>query len=139
MHKIHEKEFTLDEFSCENLDGHDLIVDMCPLAGKSVLVSPRGILNLTIKMLNFCRDKYNETKTKPMKEDGKRKELLKVYFDQMIQLLPSSYNQKRTVQLNYQVLKNMYHARKNHKLGEWREFCKWCETLPYFKEVCIDV
>jgi hypothetical protein len=62
----------------------------------------------------------------------------KRFWWQMIQLLPSSYNQKRTIQLNYQVLLNMYRARKNHKLDEWREFCKWVETLPYFKEVLLD-
>jgi uncharacterized pyridoxamine 5'-phosphate oxidase family protein len=62
----------------------------------------------------------------------------KEYWWQMIQLLPSSYNQKRTVQLNYQVLKSMYFARKNHKLDEWRKFCGWCEKLPYFKEICIN-
>ena len=56
---------------------------------------------------------------------------------QMIQLLPSSYNQKRTVQLNYQVLKSMYFARRHHKLDEWREFCTWCESLPYFKDIVI--
>ena len=56
----------------------------------------------------------------------------------MIQLLPSSYNQKRTVQLNYQVLKSMYFARRHHKLDEWVEFCKWCESLPYFREICIE-
>ena len=63
----------------------------------------------------------------------------KKYWRALIQILPQSYNQKRTVQLNYQVLKSMYHARKNHKLDEWRDFCKWCETLPYFKEICIDI
>ena len=56
---------------------------------------------------------------------------------QLIQLLPSSYNQKRTVQLNYQVLKSMYFARRNHKLDEWHTFCEWCESLPYFREICI--
>ena len=75
--------------------------------------------------LNKWRELYLETKDKK-------------YWWQMIQLLPTSYNQKRTVQLNYQVLKSMYFARKNHKLDEWRELCKWCETLPYFKEICID-
>ena len=55
----------------------------------------------------------------------------------MIQLLPSSYNQKRTVTVNYEVLANIYHSRKNHKLDEWREFCSWIETLPYFKEICL--
>ena len=58
---------------------------------------------------------------------------------QMIQLLPSSYNQLRTVQVNYQVLQHIYRSRKNHKLDEWREFCDWCLTLPYFKEICAEV
>jgi len=107
MHKIHTKEFTLDDFSCEKL------------------TSPfKSDLKCTISSLNYARIKYLNTNNKN-------------YWWQMIQLLPTSYNQKRTIQLNYQVLKNMYHARKNHKLDEWREFCKWCETLPYFKEICI--
>lgn len=112
MHKIHAKEFTLDDFSHEHLfDGWD---------------SSLAVLERLIETLNWWRKKFLETNDK-------------IYWWQMIQLLPSSYNQKRTVQLNYQVLKNMYHARKNHKLDEWREFCKWCETLPYFKEICVDV
>lgn len=109
MHKIHAKEFELDDFSHEHL-----------------LWELYGILHSTINILNNCREKFIETKDK-------------IYWWQMIQLLPSSYNQRRTVQLNYQVLKTMYHARKNHKLDEWREFCEWCESLPYFKELCIDV
>ena len=78
-----------------------------------------------IKVLNSMRAEFLLDKNKH-------------FWWQMIQLLPSSYNQKRTVQLNYQVLKNMYLARKHHKLDEWVEFCKWCETLPYFKEICLD-
>lgn len=107
MHKIHEKEFTLDDFSHEHLDSWS----------KSHLVK-------VIEHLNFCRKQFIETKDKS-------------WWWQMIQLLPSSYNQKRTVQLNYQVLKSMYFARKTHKLDEWREFCSWCESLPYFKDICI--
>ena len=83
------------------------------------------VLNIIIHSLNVNREAFLKTKDKK-------------YWWQMIQLLPSSYNQKRTVQLNYQVLLNMYRARKNHKLDEWREFCKWIETLPYFKEVLLD-
>lgn len=111
MHKIQSKEFVLDDFSCEHLiGGNDPIsVD---------LDEPVGVLTLVIDTLNFYRKKFIETKDKS-------------YWWQMIQLLPSSYNQKRTVQLNYQVLKNMYNARKNHKLDEWRELCKWIESLPY--------
>lgn len=109
MHKIHAKEFTVEDFS------HEHVVDM----GYTLLLNTIGTLNDYRRW--YLRDKDKE------------------YWYQMIQLLPSSYNQKRTVQLNYQVLKSMYFARKNHKLDEWREFCKWCETLPYFKEVCVDV
>ena len=107
MHKIHAKEFTLDDFSHEHLG--DLAINC---------------LENTISVMNMWREYYIKDKTK---------------FDwwQMIQLLPSSYNQKRTVQVNYAVLKAMYHARKNHKLDEWREFCAWCEGLPYFFELCI--
>lgn len=102
MHKLASKEFTLDDFSHEHLND-------------DVIEKPfKDIINC----LNFFRDLYNQNHDK---DD----------WWQMIQLLPSSYNQKRTVQLNYAVLRNMYHARKNHKLDEWRELCKWMETLPY--------
>ena len=107
MHKIHAKEFTEDDFSIEHLNG-----------GSKLYIY--GLLD----WLNECRQKFLETKDK-------------IYWWQMIQLLPSSYNQKRTVQLNYQVLKQMYLARRQHKLDEWREFCYWCEDLPYFKEICL--
>lgn len=116
MHKIHEKEFTLDDFSHEHLLNDDLNCDW---------VQPIHALKFLIEHLNFYRTQYNLTKNE-------------IYWLAMIQLLPSTYNQKRTVQLNYQVLKSMYFARKNHKLKEWREFCKWCESLPYFKEVCLN-
>lgn len=101
MHKIHAKKFTLDDFSHEHL-----------------LDAFEANLELLVSSLNAARDMFLETNDK-------------AFWWQMIQLLPSSYNQKRTVQMNYQVLKTMYHARKNHKLDEWREFCKWVETLPY--------
>lgn len=108
MHKIHAKEFTLDDFSHEHL-------------------LPSGIENLwnTICTLNDSRKAFNETKDK-------------AFWWNMIQLLPSSYNQKRTLDLNYAVLRNMYHARKNHKLDEWRAFCDWIESLPYAKELICD-
>ena len=128
MHKIHDKKFTLDDFSNEHLldDGINAEYDLDGCGGIICLngTSAYTILVDTVAVLNAYREMYLETKDKR-------------YWWQMIQLLPSSYNQRRTVQLNYAVLKNMYHARKNHKLDEWREFCKWCETLPYFKEVCI--
>lgn len=108
MHKIQEKEFTLEDFSCEHL------TDI------GVYDNPVSVFGLTISCLNECRLKYLETKDKE-------------YWWQMIQLLPSSYNQKRTVMLNYEVLANMYKSRKSHKLDEWGEFCKWIEKLPYSK------
>ena len=108
MHKIHKKESTLDDFSHEHLVGE---------AEKA--------LNTMIEELNFARIAYIETGDKE-------------YWWELIQLLPSSYNQKRTVQLNYQVLKSMYFARKDHKLDEWNTFCKWIETLPYFCEICLE-
>lgn len=113
MHKIQAKEFTLDDFSHEHL-----IVD------EDTSTNYIGVLDFVIDSLNRARIKYLETKNKD-------------YWWQMIQLLPSSYNQRRTVQLNYQVLKSMYFARKDHKLDEWHIFCDWIETLPYFKEICL--
>lgn len=113
MHKIADKKFERDDFSHEHLSCIDI--------GGGV-GSPYRLLQQTIVMLNECRNLYLETKDKE-------------YWWQMIQLLPSSYNQRRTVQLNYAVLRNMYHARKAHKLDEWRDFCAWVETLPYAKEL----
>ena len=108
MHKITEKEFTLDDFSHEHL-----------------IVASLNSLNRTIDDLNSCRDGYlNEN-------ISKNPEWKKEVWWQIIQLLPSSYNQRATAQLNYAVLRNMYHSRKNHKLDEWKDFCKWIETLPY--------
>ena len=115
MHKIHDKEFTLDDFS------HEHLCNQWESAGTF-----KYCLQTVIAHLNKAREKYIETGDK-------------TYWWQMIQLLPSSYNQKRTVQLNYQVLKSMYFARKNHKLDCWRTFCDWMITLPYFKEICVDV
>lgn len=110
MHKIQAKEFTLEDFSYEHLEWTDA-PEECYEAG--------DILSLTIKMLNVNRHRYLETKNKK-------------YWWQMIQLLPSSYNQKRTVMLNYEVLANIYKSRKNHKLDEWSiDFMKWIESLPY--------
>lgn len=110
MHKIQDKEFTLEDFSIEHLSN-------------DVIENP---FNTIISCLNFFRELYLLNKDK---DD----------WWQMIQLLPSSYNQKRTVQLNYAVLKNMYFARRNHKLDCWVDFCKMIETLPYAKElICIE-
>ena len=116
MHKIAEKEFTLENFSCEHLLSYwgeekvnPTIIYPC---------TPMQHLNQTIACLNVCRKKYLETKDKK-------------YWWQMIQLLPSSYNQRRTVMLNYEVLANIYKSRRNHKLDEWHAFCDWIEGLPY--------
>ena len=116
MHKIAAKEFTLDDFSHEHL-GYS-----CCTENESD--NPMNTLEQVIIVLNGCRDKYIATNNK-------------FWWWQMIQLLPSSYNQRRTVQFNYAVLRNMYHARKAHKLDEWRNFCEWVETLPYAKELIV--
>lgn len=107
MHKIQEKEFTIDDFSFEHiLNDHSYLADDGHLIGELLL------------LLNGAREDFLETKDKE-------------HWWYMIQLLPSSYNQTRNVMLNYEVLANMYHSRNNHKLDEWRDFCKWIETLPY--------
>ena len=111
MHKIAEKEFTLNDFSCEHLNR----------IGTSFLWDTIDILNM-VRSLYLKGGDY-----KGEHYDPKDKQI----WWQMIQLLPSSYNQTRNVMLNYEVLSNMYHSRKNHKLDEWREFCKWIENLPY--------
>lgn len=103
MHKIHAKEFTLGDFSHEHLY-HET----------------EEVLRSLISWLNECRRLYVET---GVKQD----------WWNLIQLLPESYNQRSTVQMNYAVLRNMYHSRHNHKLDEWRDFCKWVESLPYSK------
>lgn len=110
MHKIAEKEFTLDDFSIEHLLGLDDLNwgDTVPLV----------TLECVISALNVYRQKYLETQDK-------------TYWWQLIQLLPASYNQRRTVMLNYEVLANIYKSRRNHKLDEWRELCNWIEDLPY--------
>ena len=126
MHKIHEKEFTLDDFSCEHLlslmskgDERTVpIIDVSLYHDKEIIYSPNGWLTGTIYLLNECRKCYLETNDKK-------------YWWQMIQLLPSSYNQKRTVMLNYEVLANIYKSRRNHKLDEWHALCDWIERLPY--------
>lgn len=124
MHKIAEKEFTLEDFStdqlCHNAFDISGIIDVFGDGDGKEMMSPIRIVEMTIEMLNQMRDQYLQTKDKR-------------YWWQMIQLLPSSYNQKRTVMLNYEVLANIYKSRWNHKLDEWREFCCWIETLPNFE------
>lgn len=101
MHKIHANKFERSDFSTDHL-----------------IPRMKEVLDVTIANLNACRGNYLETNDKQ-------------WWWQMIQLLPTSYNQKRTVQLNYAVLRNIYHSRKNHKLDEWHTFCHWIEGLPY--------
>lgn len=133
MHKIQDKEFTLDDFSREHLTGETV----CIKRGDYTF-SPWDILAATVDALNYYREIYNDLDAKikskdfaSFKEGQELAKERKKNWWQMIQLLPSSYNQKRTVQLNYEVLANMYQYRKAHKLDEWVEFCKWVETLPY--------
>jgi hypothetical protein len=116
MHKIADKEFKLDDFSHEHL-------------------TPAAIATIrtVIERLNFARKEF--LKGRKGSEFGMPS--AKEYWWDMIQLLPSSYNQKRTVQLNYAVLRNMYHARRNHKLDEWRDFCSWVESLPYAELITL--
>lgn len=126
MHKIAEKEFVLDDFSCEHLLQSASTIQLelysalacAPVRDGKPQWTPMMHLLSTIAALNHYRQKYLETKDKK-------------YWWQMIQLLPSSYNQKRTVMLNYEVLAGIYPMRKDHKLDEWREFCRWIEGLPY--------
>lgn len=138
MHKITDKEFTLEDFSYEHLMSFDEVYDTddkipyCEDCG--TFSSPLGILEDTIRALNFYRRKYLEAKSKPMKNEKARQELMKKYWWQMIQLLPTSYNQKRTVMLNYEVLANIAKdgSRRHHKLDEWRvDFMNGIRTLPY--------
>ena len=122
MHKIADKEFEPSDFSREHLTTLDFqhydILDTEEVERIEFQTASTEILRLIIQCLNNYRKLYLATKNKK-------------YWWQMIQILPQSYNQRATVQLNYAVLRKMYHARKNHKLDEWVEFCKWIETLPY--------
>lgn len=121
MHKIHSKKFTLDDFSCDHLINH---VRVKPESEneRTQFAMPLGTLNLIISALNTCREAFIR---------ANNTEEAKIFWWQMIQLLPSSYNQKRTVMLNYEVLHNIYEWRRNHKLDEWHHFCDWIESLPY--------
>ena len=110
MHKIHAKEFTLDDFS------HEQLFNETDLVWGDII--PSTVLKTVIVALNKYRTLYLETKDKQ-------------YWWQMIQLLPSSYNQRRTIFLSYEVLYSIYKDRRYHKLNEWRDFCEWIETLPY--------
>ena len=118
MHKIAEKEFTLDDFSTEHLKTGAIIC-----------------LNDTIDELNKNRDRFinfdSACYDNNIYDPERKAEIKKDIWWQMIQILPSSYNQTRNVMMNYEVLANIYKSRKNHKLDEWRNFCKWIEELPY--------
>ena len=123
MHKITEKELTLEDFSHEHLlerkDVNNPNDSCCNWNWEGCeIIAPIDILEETINMLNKAMKMFLETKDKK-------------YWDVMIQLLPSSYNQRRTVMLNYEVLANIYKSRRNHKLDEWHTFCNWIEGLPY--------
>lgn len=107
MHKIHAKELAAEDFSAEHLSP-----------------DAKNALKLVIDQMNFARIAYLETRDR-------------AYWWDMIQLLPSSYNQRRTVQLNYEVLRRMHQARRNHKLDEWHTLCDWAEGLPAFREICL--
>ena len=117
MHKIQEKEFTMEDFSYEHLD-----------------IRTRKILEETIKALNDYRKLYIDYNPDDFEIKGCPSK--KIIWWQMIQILPSSYNQTRNVMMNYEVLANIYKSRKDHKLDEWREFCKWIEELPYSEFIC---
>lgn len=126
MHTIHKKEFVLDDFSWDRLLNCECDLFTVESDGGlfNNIVQPLGFLvDYTIPALNCCRELYLETGNE-------------AYWDQMIQLLPQSYNQKRTWSMNYEVLWNMYQARKNHRLKEWREFCQTIvREIPYFAEI----
>lgn len=124
MHKIADKEFTLADFSCEHLVSGWAEKDV---NGEFIILSgPSDCLENTIAVLNRVRESYIDSLNKASDTGLSSKEI----WWQMIQLLPSSYNQRRTVMLNYEVLANMYKSRKNHKLDEWHVLCDWIKTLP---------
>lgn len=118
MHKIAEKEFTIEDFSTDKLQTVYNDNPMDAYFEGNVRCGSDDAINIVVKVLNYYRHRYVKTKDK-------------VYWWQMIQLLPSSYNQTRNVMMNYEVLANIYKSRKDHKLDEWRRFCKWVEELLY--------
>lgn len=119
MHKIHSKTFTEDDFSWDKLNTLDPIIEK-DFEGE--YFSTKDVSQLVLNMLNELRELYILTRDKS-------------YWYQMIQLLPSSYNQHRTILMNYEVLANIYKSRKDHKLDEWKTFCEWIEELPYFEDL----
>ena len=136
MHKIHEKEFTLEDFSTDKIIDtgepkyenmyNDLALTL-HYDGEKQYYDPHDIFSeILIPALNLYRKRYLETKDKK-------------YWWQMIQILPSSYNQTRNVMMNYEVLCNIYKSRCNHKLNEWRDLCAWIETLPYHELITGEI
>lgn len=128
MHKIAAKEFTLEDFSCEHLFKEDDVGGMYYSATAEEELTSTDVLKIIIEALNVYRKTYMAVKADT---ESDYDHMPKEYWLQMIQLLPSSYNQKRTVMLNYEVLANIYKSRRNHKLDEWHTFCDWVESLPY--------
>ena len=124
MHKIADKEFTRKDFSWEHLVGDEGVQD-------HDYMSSTYVLDQVIESLNFWRHEYLTGEESGIKKDKRA-------WWQMIQLLPSSYNQRRTVMSNYEVLTNMYHARKNHKLDEWHDLCEWIKELPYSELITLE-
>lgn len=122
MHKIHAKKFTLDDFSCEHLI-NDILDETCVIVGEiDELYAPKDVLEFIIRSLNVNRDTYLKTNDKK-------------YWWQMIQLLPSSYNQKRTITMNYENVVNIINQRQYHKLDEWIMFVQDLKALPYIREI----
>lgn len=152
MHKIMAKPFEIGDFSHEHLldfsdacnlmsvldenisDDESLNLDMDPYRNRGILFSPSGLLEEQIRALNQYRNLYLKVKDAPTKDLGKKNEILKKIWWQVIQLLPSSYNQMRTLDISYWCLRNIYRQRQYHKLDEWREtFCKeFIHQLPYY-------
>lgn len=128
MHKIADKEFTPDDFSHEHLFKEDDVGGMYYSATAEEEFTSTDVLKVIIEALNVYRKTYMAVKADTVSDYD---HMSKEYWWQMIQLLPSSYNQKRTVMLNYEVLANIYKSRKDHKLDEWHTFCDWIESLPY--------
>lgn len=143
MHKIQAKEFTLDDFSCEHLvdcpdsgecEPHTVSYDC---EGNDEYFYPMDSMRMTVSMLNAARESYLKAKADFEFMSGRGqaywmpKNTMKKYWWQMIQLLPSSYNQRRTIDLNYEVLASQYKQRKDHKLDEWHQYCDWIKELPY--------
>lgn len=126
----HAKKFTEEDFSMENLSERiGIELDFPDPDNEPLPFSACDIIKLTIDTLNVFRDLYNNA------TDSESK---KVYWETMIQLLPSSYNQRRTIEFNYENLANMYRSRKNHKLQEWRDLCEWIKTLPHSELITLE-